>query len=540
MNDLEYGKLNRDELVYYFDPTRDFNTLPKDVLGPPSLKSGLLSHLTMLPDFTSYRFSKMTPMEQSAAVDKARYGVGIKAVIQKAKAAGTKANDGFDGAVFVAALKKDPWLLNQYFAKNPGKREQWAWNDLYISTISQYGRLVGQGKFAEASRYFEGMSSAVKARYFAAHPDRKQKMLNNQQYIGAMQKWVGFMARKDWTGGAAYFDSLPEWMKQKYYAKHPRTTSTKPYYAAMKTWTGMLDAGQYDAANKFFDALPASVKSQYFKAHPDSKMNPANRIAYNPEYSKAMGQWVALMDAGNKDAANKFFDALPQAIKNQYFKAHPDSKMNPVNWTDYPTTGASAYSAAMGQWVALLKAGDKAGGKAFFDALPQAFKDIYYKNHPDAKLRADIPRLAQLSLYFAASDVGKTQYLIDNPEFGQWLKLNDTGDTQRVALITAAYESIPSSDQWIKKIFRDKYPEIFSKEAEGLATLKSTYAKIAANPEMEPAFQKWVDAIWARYAQELKYKGPIPRPLATVHTPPKRPLHSGGRSAEWVSQHSVR
>jgi hypothetical protein len=192
-------------------------------------------------------------------------------------------------------------------------------------------------------------------------------------------------------------------------------------------------------------------------------------------------------------------------------------------------------------WVDLLKAGDSAGAKKYFDALPQEFKDIYYKNHPDVALRNDIKRTGQLALYFAASDAGKTQYLIDNPEFAQWLYDNDTSAAKRTMLITAAYEGLGDDDQWLKRVFREKYPEVFSKEAEGLATLNKVYASLEANPDMLPSFQKWSAAIWASYAQAMKHSKAPPPMVESVHPPrmDKKPNIHAGMSAEWVRKHSV-
>jgi hypothetical protein len=430
VNELSYETLNRDTIVEYFDPTTDFASLPKGVVGPAQLlPGGLFPNVKILPDFNKWRWDRMTIEEQAQKVRTDKYIDKMKGIIGKAKAGGK-----FDPAVFVRELKKDPWALAEYFRNNPGKREQWAASDAYFKAISRYGILMKQGKFDEAGRYFDSLSAAHKARYFAKHPDRKAKMQQNLAYMSLMKRWVSFYQRKDFEGGAAYFDKLPQWAKDRYYKKHPK------------------GSGGYS----------------------------------NSPYGKAMGAWIGLIKAGKKDEA-----------------------------------------------------------KAYFDAMPKAFKDRYYAKHPDQKLAADIKRTGQLGQYFAADDAGRAVYLKDNPEFAKWLKANDTSDSKRRMLIMAAYRALPKDDQWLRRVYREKYPEIFSQEATGERSLKKTYAYLAAHPDLNPSFEKWVAAIWASYAENAKHTQNPPRPPVADHSRMqehgvnRKVLPHRGKSAAWVRLHSL-
>jgi hypothetical protein len=108
-------------------------------------------------------------------------------------------------------------------------------------------------------------------------------------------------------------------------------------------------------------------------------------------------------------------------------------------------------------------------------------------------------------------------------------------------LILAAYEALDPGDQWLKRIYREKYPEIFSDEAAGLETLNKVYGRLEEHPDMLPGFEKWVAAIWASYAENLKHTKNPPKPLEAKRPPRmnKRPDIHAGMSAAWVRLHTV-
>jgi len=436
-NELDYSKLGADEMVFYFDDS-DYKALTafdKERGRSPQVKTDpsgqpFLTRLKVLPDFNQWRFDRMSVGEKQKFARDQKYGLGMKDIIAKAKA-----SDNF-GATFVNELKKHPDLLGEYFRRNPGKREKWATNDAYIKAISKYGLLAKAGKFTEAGRYFDNLPDWVKARYYSKHPEKRQKLQENLQYMNFMEKWTSFYKHRDYMGGANFFEKMPQWVKDRYFAKNPNG------------------------------------------------------------FGKGGG-------------------------------------------------GTSPYAKAMGKWVKLLQDGDKDGAKTYFDSLPQAFKDRYYAKHPDAKLRSDIKRVGQLGQYFAADDANRAQYLIDNPLFAKWLKAQGSKSSTRRMMILAAYQGLPQEDQWLRRVFREKYPEVFSKQAAGDASIRKVASFLVEHPDMTPAFEKWMKAVLASYAEELKHEKAPPKPILSDHTRQRghgvtrwTGSHTG-HSAAWVRLHSI-
>jgi hypothetical protein len=199
----------------------------------------------------------------------------------------------------------------------------------------------------------------------------------------------------------------------------------------------------------------------------------------------------------------------------------------------------------MGKWVGLLKKGDEEGAKAYFNSMPKAFRDRYYAKHPEQKLRNNVKMVGQLADYFTADDASRAEYLRANPQFAKWLKTQGTSAAYRRVMITTAYQAIPKEEAWLRRVFREKYPEVFSKEAAGQATLKSVYASLSAHPDMIPSFQKWLAAIWASYAENAKHTKAPPKPIEWDHSPQRshgvnrKLVPHRGMSAAWVRIHTV-
>jgi len=331
----------------------------------------------------------------------------------------------------VAELKKDPWLLRQYFEKNPGKRAEWAATDDYIRQISKFGILMKQGKFDQGYEYFENLPDWVKARYYANNPGKKASAAKNLEYVNWMGRWIKFYKHRDYSGGASFFESMPKWVKDRYYQNHP---------------------------------------------------------------------------------------------------------------DGFGRGGGSAYSRAMGKWVKLLQANKDEEAAEYFKNLPDAFRKRYYEGHPEAKLRDNIKRSGQLGEYFASDDANRAQYLKDHPDFKRWLAQQKDDKTSRAMLIMAGYRAIPADNQWMRRIYREKYPEVFSVEAKGKAAVAKVFAFLAEHPDMTPAFKRWYEEVQSTYAESLKNAGKVPKPLDIEHQRQhgmnqRRP--HGGKSAAWVRIHSL-
>ena len=121
---------------------------------------------------------------------------------------------------------------------------------------------------------------------------------------------------------------------------------------------------------------------------------------------------------------------------------------------------------------------------------------------------------AQLSEYFAADGKqAQADYLKGHKELQAWLAKNVGSEEQRRQSIFAAYRAIPKEEQWLRRIFREKYPEVFSQEALGERKLKKVYDRLAAHPDLLPEFEKWVAAIWDTYTLMVRQGKMPPRPL---------------------------
>jgi hypothetical protein len=420
VSELEYQQLLEDTLVFYYDPTTDF---VGDELRKGPYGQSLVPLVKILPDFNSWRYSRMTTAEKMEYERDQKYREGLGDIIALARA-----SDNF-GATFVAEMKKHPDIMREYFRLHPGKQDQWEANDAYIKAMQGWGRLIKAGRWGEAQAYFASLDPWMRARYYAKHPEKRKQMEENIAYTSYMEKWTAFYRRRDYAGGAAYFASLPAWVRERFYSNNP----------------------------------------------------------------------------------------------------------------DGQTSGSSGYAKAMGKWVALLQDGKRDEAKAYFDSLPQAYKDRYYAKHPMEKLKTDILRMGQLQQYFAADDANRVLYLQNHPEFARWMAQQDDSESRRRMLILAAYQTLPKDDQWLRRIFREKYPEIFSQEAKGLARLSSVFDKLADHPDLVDDWQRWVEHILNSYGDMLKHGKAQPKPIEFIHPQQrtkKRKAH-GGESAAWVRFHSV-
>jgi hypothetical protein len=283
--------------------------------------------------------------------------------------------------------------------------------------------------------------------------------------------------------------------------------------------------------------MPDWVKARYYKVHPQRRRQRAGSVE-NLQYVNYMKRWTDYYKKRDYDGGAAFFDKMPKWVKDRYYSKHPDG----FGRNGGGSGGSSPYSKAMKKWVDLLQSGHKDEAKDYFDMLPKAYKDRYYENHPEAKLRDNIKRTGQLGQYFASDDANRIQYLHDNPDFAKWLKAQGSSDQMRRMLITAGYRALPKDDAWLRRLYREKYPEIFSPEGVGEQSLKKVFSELIDHPEFKPGFEKWLATIWETYAENMKHVVARPKPVEIIHqrqhgSDRARP-HSG-KSAAWVRLHSL-
>jgi hypothetical protein len=192
----------------------------------------------------------------------------------------------------------------------------------------------------------------------------------------------------------------------------------------------------------------------------------------------------------------------------------------------------------MAKWVKLFDTDDKVA-MDYFASLPKWAKERYYQKHPENRVKFETgsKMSSKLTQYFAADKAGQAAYLKANPDLVKWLAANADDSFSQQMSVMQAYRSIPKEDAWLRRVFREKYPEIFSAEAIGEKKLKGVWDQLAKHPEMTDEFEKWVEQVWGTYAEMLKH---APRPVKTfMHADrkvPERKQHQS-RSAEWTSAH---
>jgi len=241
----------------------------------------------------------------------------------------------------------------------------------------------------------------------------------------------------------------------------------------------------------------------------------------NEAYISAISPWGQAIGRGDWDRAERIWNGLPKWVKERYLAGHPDSKMGSARRggggavqyqgqffrskesRDRFVQGA-AYFGWVQRWAKTFEAPAGESMK-FFWTMPEWVRERYFAKHPDKRVEfeANLRFGKELAEYFAGDD--REGYLKAHPDLAKWLASRVSSKSLERAAILAAYRNIPSDEGWLKRVFREKYPEIFSQEAKGEARLRKVYDKLAAHPEMSVSFERWRDAIWASYEEMLRH-----------------------------------
>lgn len=141
----------------------------------------------------------------------------------------------------------------------------------------------------------------------------------------------------------------------------------------------------------------------------------------------------------------------------------------------------------------------------YFRSLPKWARDRYYAKHPDKRVEYETnSKMWELAYgYFATDKANQARMLREHPELVRWLSQNAKGSGEKFAIL-AAYKAIPKEEAWLRKVFREKYPELFDPKYLGEQKLKRIYDTLAKHPEMTEDFSKWVEAIWKTYEEMLR------------------------------------
>lgn len=281
------------------------------------------------------------------------------------------------------------------------------------------------------------------------------------------------------------------------------------------------DRKKYDEEQKYFQALGYAAETaksgkEFYdilrsKGYLDDyfRKNPDKAAAYREgrAYFNYMKTWVGFLERDQFDAAKRYWDRLPDWVKNRYFKAHPEKRGKAFR--------GSAYYNYMGGWVKLLKAKDYVAAKKYWDALPAWVRERYYSNHPDQRAKNELSNeiLRMGAEYFLAEGDDKLAILRKYPQLRDFLKRYGGREAEFRGLIMAIYRSIPKEDAWLKRKFEERYPEIFSDEAEGERRLRRVAEFIAAHPGFADEYEAALKANYEAYAEQLKHEKQPPKPL---------------------------
>lgn len=426
--------------------------------------------------------AKRSKSEQAEFEKNTRLGGEIANIVKRSKVDGK-----FDPARFVELMKRAPREVREfYFDSKPGTKERWAGTEKYINYMQGYGRLASAGNWDAANRYWDRLPKWVKDRYYEAHPEKAKRHRENSIYIGYMKNWVHLMDTNK-SKAYDYFDSMPDWVKERYWAKHPGNRISKGRFL---------------------------------------------------KYKKTLDGFFALMDKKDWDAAESYWNKMPSWVRNKYLADNPDSRLRDGfggGGRGYSNARYRAYGDSMEKWIKVTQEKGTEAGRAYFRSLPEWMQQQYLKRHPDKKLMAeDNKMIGLLQKYFGADDAAQQRLLDDNPRLAQWLIENDT-ESERNSAIAWLYRSLPR-DPWLRRIFKEKYPEVFSPEVTGQRTIDSTIQKLAQHPEIQEGFLRQLDKIWAGAGQAQAHQLARPKEVELRRMKRHRGRHSW--SAKDVAERS--
>ena len=377
------------------------------------------------------------------------------AIVKKAEASG-------DWSGFWDALRHNKKLRDWWLDQEPGRRRKWEESASYYAKLSPVvQKAVRTGDWAPFNNLLR-TDAKFREQYFANNPEKKQQWLQGEAYGAAMGRWATLM-KKNPERGMDYFQSLPGWMQKRYYRNNPKGASSaksNAYTRAMSAWSSLFDSKGAAAAMKYFYSLPASVREQYYATHPGQR----EKFAQNDAYGGAMRKWVQFFDKEDYDGAEKYFNSLPLWMRQRYFENNPDKK--PGKGYTYPV--------------------------------------------PDWKMDEQMGK--HLAEFYQEDAAGRARYLASHPAFARYMRERGKGKETRRAQILAAYDALPD-DPWLKRVFKERYPEVFSEEAAAKRRVARVEDFLSNNPGIAPAYKKALAFLRDTYMQSVPGYGALPKPL---------------------------
>jgi hypothetical protein len=332
----------------------------------------------------------------------------------------------------------------------------------------------------------------------ARREGRLDEYLAKAEYGQAMKDATLYAKRGDPFGKfdiarwMAYMQKNPSLM-EKYFANNPakRDEWAKSSWYIEGIRSLWKQAGDDPGAWVKLLKQDKRLLAEFFRRNPGKQAEWARTDAY----IRNISVWGKLVGAERWDEANAVWDNLPQWVKDEYYSRHPERRKRAAE--------TAQYLGYMKKWVSFFDAGKEDEGMAYFNSLPKWARERYFKAHPENRLKFENNEKLnkQLRDYFATEKQFRADYLAKNPDFKRWLAKNaDSTELERFAILQA-YRTIPKDEAWLRRVFRERYPEVFSQEALGERKLKSVYSTLTKHGGILPEFEKWVEEILRTYTE---------------------------------------
>jgi hypothetical protein len=437
------------------------------------------------------RGDSLTLRLRKAAGDPAAIKAALYA--QRMEAVGRKA--GNDPLKWHKIMDRNRDLRGLYFEHNPDKAATWKQDGKYLEFWGRMSRLADRGRWDQYWDSWDAAPDWVKEKFKANSPKKFNEFMRSSRYSDFMGRWVSLFDTKGAGAAMDYFFSLPGWVRERYYDNHPGKRFSEyggrgsVYVSNLNTMFDMIDAGNWDGAERYWNSMPAWMRRRYYANNPNSTLFRGKRGSGG--YSGSGG--------GLSDTKYK------------------------------------SYVRMMKKWVDLLRDGKEKEAGKYFRTLPKWAQDFYLKRHPDkALMKEDDKMLRMLQVYMGADKAAQKSMLENNPKLARWLQENDSKAAWQNA-VQFVYSKLPK-DPWLRRVFREKYPEIFGKEAAGKRARRDVADTLADHPEMRGPWEKWYEHIHMTLQEALKWMHARPKSLEIDHSYQRQAVGHTGMSAEQTSE----
>lgn len=450
---------------------RQFTNVFDSIRGQKPLQSYI-----QIPGFADYRYGNASPEEQRVMREDEKYYDQLATLAQSG-----------DPKNWWNNLQKHG-LLDRYLRENPDKRDDFAYVQAIGNIVTNYGRNFWSGMMLPDNRW-------VLNEYLRRHPEKRA----TYEYMRGLDG-IWMRIGNDYSRFYSELAKNP-WLEAEYYRRNPEKAgrgATSAYAQAIGSLVNSVSSGK-----EFYDKLAQNpwLEAEYYRRHPEKRAeNEANK-----SYMAALEPWVTALKRNDFVAAQKAWDAMPGWAQERYLNKHPSSG---------GMVEGQAYYAALGGWIKLLDKKDFIAADKYFDALPVWMKEKYWAKHPDqrAKMELDSKMLRAAAEYFIADKEFKGDIMAKNPELMRWLQKHGGDEAAHRGLINAIYRAIPSREPWLKRMFRERFPEVFGQAEAGERRLKKVALTLAENPDMLPFYEKAVKLQYQLYSEQFKRQGEVPDP----------------------------